>query len=58
MIVNTTSLDDDLGCVGDGSVPEDEFSRVMTTFNERKANWDDQVNGGPKMDCSPSFCLK
>jgi len=55
VIVNTTSLDDDLGCVGDGSVPEDEFSRVMTTFNERKANWDDQVNGGPKMDCSPSF---
>ena len=39
-----TSLDDDLGCGGDGWVPEDEFSRVM---KGRKANWDDEVNGGP-----------
>jgi hypothetical protein len=42
-----TSLDDDLGCGGDGWVPEDEFLRVMSTLKERKANWDDEVNGGP-----------
>jgi Phosphotransferase enzyme family len=42
-----TSLDDDLGCGGDGWVPDDEFSRVMTKLKERKANWDDEVNGGP-----------
>jgi hypothetical protein len=42
-----TSLDNDLGCGGDGWVPEDEFSRAMTTLKERKANWDDDANGGP-----------
>jgi len=42
-----TSLDDDLGCGGDGWVPEDEFSRAMTVLKERKANWNDEVNGGP-----------
>jgi len=41
------SLDNDLGCGGDGWVPEDEFSRAMTKLKERKANWDDGVNGVP-----------
>ena len=41
------SLDDDLGCGGDGWVPEDEYSKTMTTLKERKANWDDEAKGGP-----------
>ena len=34
-----TSLDDDLGCGGDGS-----------TLKERKVNWDDRANGVTKTD--------
>ena len=41
------SLDNDLGCGGDGWVPEDEFSKAMATLKERKAVWDDGANGGP-----------
>ena len=41
------SLDNDLGCGGDGWVPEDEFSKAMVTLKERKAVWDDGANGGP-----------
>ena len=42
-----TSLDNDLGCGGDGWVSEDEFSKAMTTLKERKASWDVEANGGP-----------
>ena len=42
-----TSLDDHIGCGGDGWVPEGEFSRAMTALKKRKANWDNEVNGGP-----------
>ena len=42
-----TSLDNDLGCGGDGWVPEDELSRATTVLKERKVNWNDEVNDGP-----------
>ena len=41
------SLENDLGCGGDGWVHEDEFSKTMTSLKERKANWDDEAKGGP-----------
>jgi hypothetical protein len=42
-----TSSDDDLGCGGDGWVPEDGFSRAKAMLEEQKLSWDDEVNGGP-----------
>ena len=53
------SLDKDLGCTGDGLVSEDDFSKAMTILKERKANWDDEANGGPfpYQDGSFSFFL-
>ena len=41
------SLDDNIGCGGDGWVPEEEFSRAMTTLKKQRLGWDDEVNGGP-----------
>ena len=54
-----TSLDNDLGCGGDGWVSDDEFSKAMTILKERKAYWDDGENGGPfpYQDGSFSFFL-
>ena len=45
--LSIASLDNDLGCGGDGWVPDDEFSVAMTRLKERKANWDASENGGP-----------
>jgi hypothetical protein len=42
-----TSLENDLGCGGDGWVSDDEYSEAMTILKKRKANWDDGANGGP-----------
>jgi hypothetical protein len=44
---SVASLDDDLCCGGDGWVSEDEFSMALKKLKERKANWDDEVHGGP-----------
>lgn len=54
-----TSLDNDLGCGGDGWVPENEFSRAMSLLKDREANWDDGAHGGPfpYKDGSFSFFL-
>ena len=42
-----TSLEDEFGCGGDGWVSKDEFSTTMKRLEEKKANWDDEANGGP-----------